>query len=54
MKALIEKVNVVYALVVIFTGVGMIASVMTNQQEIALASISGLVGFLGGNASPKN
>lgn len=47
MKDLIEKINVVEALVVIVAGAAMVAAVVTNQQEIALAAVSGLVGYLG-------
>lgn len=47
MKDLFEKINVVEALVVIVTGVALIACVMTGQQEATLALGGGLVGYLG-------
>lgn len=48
MKDLFEKINVVEALVVIVTGVALIACVVTGQQEATLALGGGLVGYLGG------
>lgn len=50
MKDMVEKVNVVEALVVVVAGAALIAAVVTNQQDIALAAVSGLVGYLGHSA----
>lgn len=47
MKDIIEKVNVVEALVVLVTGAALIACVVTGQQEAVLALGGGLVGYLG-------
>lgn len=47
MKDIIEKVNVVEALVVLVTGAALIACVVNGQQEAVLALGGGLVGYLG-------
>lgn len=47
MKEILEKINVVEALVVVFTGTALIASVVTGNQEAVLAIGGGLVGYLG-------
>lgn len=47
MKDILEKINVVEALVVIVTGAALIACVVTGQQEAVLALGGGLVGYLG-------
>lgn len=47
MKEVLEKINVVEALVVVFTGAALIASVVMGQQEAVLALGGGLVGYLG-------
>lgn len=47
MKDVLEKVNVVEALVVVMTGAALIACVVTGQQEAVLALGGGLVGYLG-------
>lgn len=48
MKDLFEKINVVEALVVIVTGIALVACVLTDQREATLALGGGLVGYLGG------
>lgn len=48
MTNLIEKINVVYTLVVLLVGASLIAAVVTEQKDIALAAVTGLLGFLGG------
>lgn len=50
MKDIIEKVNIVEALVVIVSGAALVAAVVTGQQDIALAAVGGLVGYLGHGA----
>lgn len=52
-KDLFEKINVVDALVVVFTGAALIASVVMGQSEATLAIGGGLVGYLGGTAVNK-
>lgn len=47
MKDILEKINVVEALVVVFTGAALIACVVMGQQEAVLALGGGLVGYLG-------
>lgn len=47
MKDIFDKINVVEALVVLVAGSALVAAVVTEQQEIALAAVSGLVGYLG-------
>ena len=47
MKDILEKINVVEALVVSVTGAALIACVVTGQQEAVLALGGGLVGYLG-------
>lgn len=47
MKDVLEKVNVVEALVVIVTGTALVICAMTSQQEGMLALGGGLVGYLG-------
>lgn len=51
MKDILEKINVVYVLIVAVVGVALIASVFLNQKEIALAAVTGLLGYLGGVAT---
>ena len=38
----------VYTLVVLLVGASLIAAVVTGQKDIALAAVTGLLGFLGG------
>ena len=47
MSNLIEKINVAYTLVVLLVGGALIAAVFTGQKDIALAAVTGLLGFLG-------
>lgn len=47
MKDILEKINIVEALVVVFAGSALIASVVLGQQEAVLALGGGLVGYLG-------
>lgn len=51
MKDMFEKINVVDALVVIITGVALVACVVTKQSDAILALGGGLVGYLGGHVA---
>ena len=51
MKDLIEKINVVDALVVVLVGGALIASVVVGRDDISLAAVTGLVGYLGGHGA---
>lgn len=51
MKDIIEKINVVDALVVILVGGALIASVVVGRDDISLAAVTGLVGYLGGHGA---
>lgn len=53
MKDLFDKINVVDALVVVFSGIAMIAAVLTDQKDVALAAGSGLIGYLGHGIASK-
>lgn len=47
MKDVLEKINLVDALAICFTGAALIASVIMGQQDAVLALGGGLVGYLG-------
>lgn len=53
MSDFLKNINAVDVCVVIFTGTGLIISIITSQKEIAMALGGGLLGYLGG-AKLKN
>lgn len=47
MKDVLEKINIVDALAITFTGAALIAAVILGQKDAVLALGGGLVGYLG-------
>lgn len=51
MKDIFEKINLVDALVVCFSGAALVACVVLGQNEATLAIGGGLIGYLGRGAA---